>query len=192
MTMETIFYPEESRWEELCARPRTDTSALEAVCREIFDQVRTEGDAALRRYTERFDRVKVSDLAVSAEEFDRAQELVPPSLQQAIRTARENIEGFHLREVPRSLRWKSPQGVVCRQQGASDPPRGDLRAGWERSALFHGAHAGGAGRDRRLPRGGDVHPSRQGRPGESCGAVDGAPVRGREGIPRGSIQAIAG
>ena len=66
MTMETIFYPEESRWEELCARPRTDTSALEAVCREIFDQVRTEGDAALRRYTERFDRVKVSDLAVSA------------------------------------------------------------------------------------------------------------------------------
>ena len=116
MTMETIFYPEESRWEELCARPRTDTSALEAVCREIFDQVRTEGDAALRRYTERFDRVKVSDLAVSAEEFDRAQELVPPSLQQAIRTARENIEGFHLREVPRSLRWKSPQGVVCRQQ----------------------------------------------------------------------------
>ena len=66
MTMETIFYPEESRWEELCARPRTDTSALEAVCWEIFDQVRTEGDAALRRYTERFDRVKVSDLAVSA------------------------------------------------------------------------------------------------------------------------------
>ena len=39
MTMETIFYPEESRWEELCERPRTDTSALEAVCREIFDHV---------------------------------------------------------------------------------------------------------------------------------------------------------
>lgn len=114
--METILYPPQQAWAALCERPKTDTAALENTCREIFEDVKQNGDAALRKYTERFDRVSVRDFAVSPQEFDRAEREVPRPLKEAIRTARENIEAFHRLQLPRPLRWKSPQGVVCRQE----------------------------------------------------------------------------
>lgn len=113
--MKTIFYPPQSDWAALCARPKTDTAALEDTCRTIFERVRQDGDAAVREYTERFDRVKIQDFAVADEDFLQAERDIPEALKAAIRAAKSNIEAFHRLQTPAEHRWDSPQGFVCRQ-----------------------------------------------------------------------------
>lgn len=113
--MKTIFYPPQSDWAALCARPKTDTAALEDTCRTIFERVRQDGDAAVREYTERFDRVKIQDFAVADEDFLQAERDIPEALKAAIRAAKSNIEAFHRLQIPAEHRWDSPQGFVCRQ-----------------------------------------------------------------------------
>ena len=113
--MKTILYPEEAQWETLCARPKADVQALEAICREIFEDIRQNGDAALGKYTERFDKAALKNFAVSPEEFDRAEQAVPRELKEAIKAAKENIEAFHRLQIPQEHRWENPAGFVCRQ-----------------------------------------------------------------------------
>lgn len=113
--MKTIFYPPQADWDALCARPRTNTAALEDTCRTVFDRVRQDGDDALREYTERFDRVKIQDFAVADRDFEQAEQNLPETLKTAIRSAKSNIEAFHRLQIPAEHRWDSPQGFVCRQ-----------------------------------------------------------------------------
>lgn len=113
--METILYPPKQDWAALCSRAKADTSALEATCREIFEQVRLNGDQALREYTERFDRVEIPGVAVPQEDFEWAQQAVSEELKAAICAAKFNIETFHRLQIPADHHWESPEGFVCRQ-----------------------------------------------------------------------------
>jgi len=63
--------------------------------RRIMDAVRRQGDAALHRYTRRFDKVTVGNLQVSPAEISAAYARVPPGLVKALRAAMANIETFH-------------------------------------------------------------------------------------------------
>ena len=49
-----------------------DAEAATAAARHIIDAVRLHGDAALKDFTERYDGVRLTDLAVSNREFDAA------------------------------------------------------------------------------------------------------------------------
>lgn len=71
-----------------------DEAALRTV-REIAQAVRTEGDAAVRRYSERFDGVSLDDYRVSARAFAEAAQAVPPELKQAIRLAAARIRAYY-------------------------------------------------------------------------------------------------
>lgn len=61
--MELIEYPPREKWDELCRRPRMDVRGLEKTCREVFSDIEKNGDEALMRYTERFDRIRVENPA---------------------------------------------------------------------------------------------------------------------------------
>ncbi len=113
--MKTILYPEEKQWADLCARPKADTQALEATCREIFEDIRANGDVALGKYTERFDKAALKDFEISEAEFIEAERAVPQELKEAIRAAKGNIEAFHKLQIPQEHRWENPAGFVCRQ-----------------------------------------------------------------------------
>ncbi|AUX10225.1 histidinol dehydrogenase [Halalkaliarchaeum desulfuricum] len=67
--------------------------------REILDRVRDEGDVALREFSSRFDGVDVGNIDVAAE-AERAIEEVDGDVLAAIRTAIDNVETFHARQVP--------------------------------------------------------------------------------------------
>ena len=57
------------------ARPAQESRAdIAAVALEVVNAVRRSGDAALRSYTERFDGIRVDNLAVSEEEFSTARD----------------------------------------------------------------------------------------------------------------------
>ncbi len=62
----------------------------------ILSEVRKNGDAALREFTRRFDRVEIGALAVGADEIATAARRADPDLVAAMREAAENIRRFAL------------------------------------------------------------------------------------------------
>ncbi|MCB9160655.1 MAG: histidinol dehydrogenase [Caldilineaceae bacterium] len=71
--------------------------------RRILDDIRREGDAALRRWTETLDRVTPAALAVAPEQIAAAYAAVDAAVIDAMRTAAARIEAFHRRQP--SLSW---------------------------------------------------------------------------------------
>ena len=83
---------------------------------EIISQVRTRRDAALREYSERFDKVKLSSFAVTAEEMLEAESLVDPEFIRILSEAAENIRAFHRRQVRDGFLINEKNGVVMGQK----------------------------------------------------------------------------
>jgi histidinol dehydrogenase len=109
-------------WQRLSSRERAavlarpalgNDAALAPSVAAIIDQVRTEGDAALRALTARLDRVELDSLEVSPAEFDRAEGLLTEAQRAAIRAAAANIETFHRPQVPQPFAVDTARGVRC-------------------------------------------------------------------------------
>ncbi|MFC6865428.1 histidinol dehydrogenase [Halomicroarcula sp. GCM10025817] len=71
--------------------------------RDIVDQVREEGDVALRRFASEFDGVEVGNVDIT-DAAERAVKEVDDEVLSAIETAAENIREFHERQVPEDWR----------------------------------------------------------------------------------------
>jgi histidinol dehydrogenase len=86
----------------------------EATVREILQNVRRQGDEALLRYTQEFDRVSLSqgELMVRRSELDSAYQRVSIGLLKAIRLAKQRIEQFHRERIPKSWVQFQDRGVV--------------------------------------------------------------------------------
>lgn len=100
---------------EIFARavPETD---VEKTVSEIIAKVRREGDAALREFTERFDRVKTEDLAVTKEEISEALDAVEPEFIEVLKQAAANITKFHSKQVRNSFIINDSDGIVMGQK----------------------------------------------------------------------------
>ncbi|MBQ5834234.1 MAG: histidinol dehydrogenase [Clostridia bacterium] len=92
------------------------TVNVEQTVAGIIADVRREGDAALYRYTEKFDGAALSSLAVSEEEIDEAMTLVEPRFLEILGQAAENIRAFHERQVRNSFILNQQNGVVIGQK----------------------------------------------------------------------------
>ena len=114
--MEIIKYPEQQAWADLLKRPALDVAKLFDTVRTVLEEVRTEGDAAVKRYEARFDQVELTELQVSEAEIQEAEATVAPSLKEAIRTAKQNIERFHAAQRFEGIRVETTPGVTCWQQ----------------------------------------------------------------------------
>ena len=81
--------------------------------RAIIAAVRAEGDAALIRYTQQFDRVSITPdrLALSEAEIADAVAAVPADLAAAIDLAASRIEAFHRAQMPSDLATRDGAGV---------------------------------------------------------------------------------
>lgn len=92
--------------------PEQNASAL-----KIVEDVKAEGDAALLRYTEQFDGVKLGaeNLRVSREEIEAAYDEVDEAFLTAIREAAVNIRNFHEKQKRNSWMDLSPDGTMLGQ-----------------------------------------------------------------------------
>ncbi|MBD2864670.1 histidinol dehydrogenase [Paenibacillus sp. IB182363] len=88
-----------------------------AAVNEILNAVRTEGDAAVLRYTERFDRVKLEagQLRVTEQEILAAYDRVEPRFIEALRRAAANIRSFHEKQKRTSWMDVQPDGTTLGQ-----------------------------------------------------------------------------
>lgn len=96
------------------ARPTLESRAdVAAAALEIVTAVRQKGDAALRSYTERFDDVRLDNLAVSEEEISAARNSLTTKQIAAIERAIHNVQRFHTAQMPRALSVETMPGVHC-------------------------------------------------------------------------------
>lgn len=85
---------------------RTGTAA-------IIEEVRRDGDAALRRLTLEYDRAEIDELRVSDEELERAEKTLSGEQVDAIDLAINNVRMFHHAQMNTDIRVETMQGVVC-------------------------------------------------------------------------------
>ena len=86
---------------------------VEATVRGIIDDVKARGDAALADYTAKFDRVdlKTMGLRVTAAEIAAAKAKCKPEALAALKLARDRIEAYHRRQMPKDDRFTDSLGV---------------------------------------------------------------------------------
>lgn len=84
------------------------------VCR-IIEAVRSRGDGAVKEFTKLYDGVLPETLIVPEGEIEAALQEVEPSLLEALRGARDNIEAFHRRQLSESW-WVSGGGRIVGQK----------------------------------------------------------------------------
>ena len=117
--MKQINNPDRSQWAELLKRPTLNTENLFDTVRGIIDRVRAEGDAAVLALEEQFDKVKLTSLAVSDDEWQEAETLLSDELKTAIRLAKENIEAFHAAQRFEGKKVTTQPGVTCWQKAVA-------------------------------------------------------------------------
>ena len=67
----------------------------------IIEDVRQNGDAALRRYAEKFDGAKLTHIKATQEEFEAAEKTLDETLKAAIRRCVVNVQKFHNEQMNR-------------------------------------------------------------------------------------------
>jgi histidinol dehydrogenase len=109
-------------WKNLSSRQRTAALARPSpsaqprravLVAKIIAAVRRDGDDALRRFTEKFDGVRLRALRVSEAEFTAAARALGRADQNALRVAYRNLLRFHRAQITPALRVETTPGIVC-------------------------------------------------------------------------------
>ena len=106
-------YPARDTWKTLLQRPALQADTLQQTVRQVFEDVRTQGDEALRRYEAAFDKVQLTSLRVTEADFEEAERLTDDTLKQAIATATDNIRRFHAAQIASEQPVETMPGVKC-------------------------------------------------------------------------------
>src|SRR5437870_5779156 len=101
------------RFAQFLAAKREVSADVEKATRAIVDDVAARGDAALLEATKKFDRLDIDagGLRVTAAEIDAAVKACDPKTVDALSLARDRIETFHVRQMPKDERFVDPLGV---------------------------------------------------------------------------------
>ena len=117
--MNIIKYPAREDWAKIVERPHLDVSELNQTVSAVLNDVRQRGDEAVKGYELKFDHVDLSELAVSKEEMDEAEQLVSDELKEAIRLAHHNIKVFHESQRFTGKKVETQPGVTCWQKAVA-------------------------------------------------------------------------
>jgi histidinol dehydrogenase len=103
----------DERFAKFLAAKREISADVEAQARAIVEDVAARGDTALLEATARFDRLSLdaAALRVSAAEIEAAVQACDGATLDALTFARDRIEAFHLRQLPKDERFTDATGV---------------------------------------------------------------------------------
>lgn len=111
--MKTYFYPNKNDWQQLLLRPAFDTSSLQKKVKTVLNEVKLNGDAAVKNFTQQFDGVELNDFVVSENEINEAIAMLPDELKQAIQQAANNIKTFHQKQIADVEVIETMPGIKC-------------------------------------------------------------------------------
>jgi len=98
-------------------RGKSDISSIQSSVKTIVNDVREQGDKALLRYTEKFDKVRLpaSKLKVDEKEIKEAYKKLKKSQTIALRKAADNIASFHKKQLRAKWTMQIAEGVTLGQ-----------------------------------------------------------------------------
>ncbi|MDW5299942.1 MAG: histidinol dehydrogenase [Sedimentibacter sp.] len=92
---------------DLQNRNAQDYNNVYEIVDKILEDVKTNKDAALKKYTYEFDKVYLENLEVTQEEINEAFNTIDEKLLDTIKKAKENIEIFHMKQKRTGYQYKT-------------------------------------------------------------------------------------
>ena len=103
----------EVEFQTLLSAKREDSPDVDQVVADIIADVRARGDEALLEYTERFDRLTLTQetLRLSDDEIAAEIQKVAPQDRTALKLAAARIRAYHAEQMPQDAWWKDASGA---------------------------------------------------------------------------------
>ena len=101
--------------DEIFAR-NNPTGDVSDIVKGIIENVKINGDKALKEYAQKFDGATLENIEVSEEEIDEAFNIVEPEFIRILKDAAENIREFHSLQKRNSFILNNKEGVVIGQK----------------------------------------------------------------------------
>lgn len=117
--MNIVRFPKKEDYAKICERPHLDVSQLNATVSAVLSDIKERGDAAVKDYEAKFDKVQLDSLVVSAEEMQEAESLVSAELMSALVLAHKNIATFHESQRFVGKKVETASGVTCWQKACA-------------------------------------------------------------------------
>ncbi len=114
--MKVFTFPKRPDWPEIIQRNLEEPSGLYKSVNEILQDVRKNGDKALREYTREFDGIELDHPVVDRDQIFQASVNVPEVLKLSIEKAKYNIEKFHSGQKCFDRLVETTPGVRCWQK----------------------------------------------------------------------------
>ncbi|WP_020404696.1 histidinol dehydrogenase [Gracilimonas tropica] len=100
--------PEENR--ELLKRPKIDFTSIFGTVQPILDAVETDGDEAVKKFTQKFDGVNLDSVVINPKEVEVS---LDEETKKAIDLAFDNIFRFHKAQFQEPIEVETMPGVRC-------------------------------------------------------------------------------
>ncbi len=112
--MDIIEY-NENEIENLVKRSQSDVNQVISIVTDIIEDIKENKDAAVKSYTEKFDKAKLENLKVTDEEIKEAYNKLDSKIIEALKSAAANIEKFHKEEIPEEWNITVQDGINAGQ-----------------------------------------------------------------------------
>ena len=89
---------------------------INAIVAEILQDVKTNGDTAVEKYTKKFDGFDPKPMQVSANDLKDAWNEIDSSLKCSLEVAHKRIKKFHEKEIPSSFIIKGKHGDTVQRR----------------------------------------------------------------------------
>ncbi len=111
--MKPIQFPKNQEWASYMQRPMVDQEELFFQVNMIFEEIKKNGDLAVKKYSHFFDRVDLDTFLIDEKAVQGAAENVDNDLQDAIKLAKNNIEAFHKEQIESKNIVETTAGIKC-------------------------------------------------------------------------------
>ena len=108
-----------AQFDEILIRAKTDIKGVSSIVMGIIDEIMTEGNTAVKRHIEKFDKWEVkqdSDLMIDPADMKKAYENIDPKLRDALHIAYNRIKTYHEKQLPKSWLDFESNGTILGQK----------------------------------------------------------------------------
>ena len=98
---------------QLILRNPDTKNEIRSKVEEIIDEVKKNGDSALKSFAQKLDGVVLENLFIEKEEINRLADKIEPQVKDAIKIAYQNIKKFHESQKSTEEKVETTTGVTC-------------------------------------------------------------------------------
>ena len=106
-------------FETILARAKSDIKGVSSIVMNIIDEIIEEGNTALKRHIEKFDKWEVKsddDLMICPDSMKKAYDNLDEKLRTALHTAYDRIKNYHEKQLPKSWLDFESNGTILGQK----------------------------------------------------------------------------